>query len=108
MNKVALIGIDTAKQVFRLTGVDAGGRYVWRRKVSRSCKGSPVGEPTLVDRRADKAKRRVPTMRVIHVVDVAPMVPSHDLLPVPTNLSVPVYRFIQDDVIMIGAETGAA
>lgn len=29
-------------------------------------------------------------------------------VPAPTNLRVPPYRFIQDDVIMIGAENGAA
>lgn len=29
-------------------------------------------------------------------------------VPAPTNLRVPPYRFIRDDVIMIGAETGAA
>jgi ubiquinol-cytochrome c reductase iron-sulfur subunit len=29
-------------------------------------------------------------------------------VPAPSNLRVPPYRFIQDDVIMIGAETGAA
>ncbi|MFQ6004648.1 MAG: ubiquinol-cytochrome c reductase iron-sulfur subunit [Woeseia sp.] len=29
-------------------------------------------------------------------------------VPAPTNLRVPPYRFIQDDVIMIGAESGAA
>ena len=36
MDKVTLIGIDTAKQVFHLVGVDAGGEYGLRRKVSRS------------------------------------------------------------------------
>lgn len=29
-------------------------------------------------------------------------------VPAPTNLRIPPYRFIQDDVIMIGAENGAA
>ena len=29
-------------------------------------------------------------------------------VPAPTNLRVPPYRFIQDDVLMIGSETGAA
>ena len=29
-------------------------------------------------------------------------------VPAPTNLRVPPYRFIRDDVIMIGAESGAA
>ena len=29
-------------------------------------------------------------------------------VPAPTNLRIPPYRFIQDDVIMIGAEAGAA
>ena len=29
-------------------------------------------------------------------------------VPAPTNLRVPPYRFIRDDVIMIGADTGAA
>jgi transposase len=36
MNKITLIGIDTAKQVFHLVAVDGPGRYVWRRKVLRS------------------------------------------------------------------------
>ncbi len=36
MTKVTLIGIDTAKQVFHLVGVDAKGHYVWRRKLSRA------------------------------------------------------------------------
>jgi transposase len=31
-----LIGIDTAKQVFHLVGVDARGHYVWRKRLSRS------------------------------------------------------------------------
>ena len=35
MGKVTLIGIDTAKQVFHLVGVDSGNEVVWRRKVSR-------------------------------------------------------------------------
>jgi len=35
MNKITLIGIDTAKQVFHLMGVDAQGHYVWRKQVSR-------------------------------------------------------------------------
>lgn len=36
MNKITLIGIDTAKQVFHLVGVDAHGQYVWRKRLSRS------------------------------------------------------------------------
>jgi transposase len=36
MTKITLIGIDTAKQVFHLVGVDAKGHYVWRRKLSRA------------------------------------------------------------------------
>jgi transposase len=35
MNKITLIGIDTAKQVFHLVGVDAHGHYVWRKRLSR-------------------------------------------------------------------------
>lgn len=35
MSKITLIGIDTAKQVFHLVGVDAHGHYVWRKQVSR-------------------------------------------------------------------------
>ena len=35
MNKITLIGIDTAKQVFHGVGVDAHGRYVWRKQLSR-------------------------------------------------------------------------
>ena len=35
MNKITLIGIDTAKQVFHLVGVDGHGHYVWRKRVSR-------------------------------------------------------------------------
>jgi transposase len=35
MNKITLIGIDTAKQVFHLVGVDAHGHYVWRKQLSR-------------------------------------------------------------------------
>jgi transposase len=36
MNKITLIGIDTAKQVFHLVGVDTHGHYVWRKQVSRA------------------------------------------------------------------------
>ena len=36
MTKITLIGIDTAKQVFHLVGVDAKGHYVWRKKLSRA------------------------------------------------------------------------
>ena len=35
MNKITLIGIDTAKQVFHLVGVDAHGHYIWRKRLSR-------------------------------------------------------------------------
>jgi transposase len=35
MSKITLIGIDTAKQVFHLVGVDKRGRYCLRKKVSR-------------------------------------------------------------------------
>ena len=35
MDKITLIGIDTAKQVFHLVGVDAHGHYVWRKQLSR-------------------------------------------------------------------------
>jgi transposase len=36
MNKISLIGIDTAKRVFHLVGIDQRGNYTWRRKLSRS------------------------------------------------------------------------
>lgn len=36
MSKITLVGLDTAKQVFHLVGVDGRGQLVWRRKVSRS------------------------------------------------------------------------
>jgi len=36
MSKITLIGIDTAKQVFHLVGVDDTGRYAWRKKVKRA------------------------------------------------------------------------
>lgn len=36
MSKISLIGIDTAKRVFHLVGIDQQGHYVWRRKLSRS------------------------------------------------------------------------
>jgi len=35
MNKIILIGIDTAKQVFHLVGVDGHGHYTWRKQLSR-------------------------------------------------------------------------
>lgn len=35
MSKVTLIGVDTAKRVFHLAGVDERQRYVYRKKVSR-------------------------------------------------------------------------
>lgn len=35
MSEITLIGVDTSKRVFDLAGVDAGGRYVLRRRVSR-------------------------------------------------------------------------
>jgi transposase len=36
MTKITLMGIDTAKSVFHLVGVDAKGHYVWRKKVRRA------------------------------------------------------------------------
>ena len=36
MTKITLIGIDTAKQVFHLVGIDAKGHYVWRKKLRRT------------------------------------------------------------------------
>lgn len=36
MNKITLIGIDTAKQVFYLVGVDGQGHHGFRRKVTRA------------------------------------------------------------------------
>lgn len=36
MSKITLIGIDTAKQVFHLTGIDERGALVWRRQLSRA------------------------------------------------------------------------
>lgn len=36
MSEITLIGIDTAKRVFHLVAVDGRGRYVWRRRVTRS------------------------------------------------------------------------
>jgi transposase len=35
MSKINLIGIDTAKHVFHLVGIDERGHYVYRRKLSR-------------------------------------------------------------------------
>jgi hypothetical protein len=35
MAKITLIGIDTAKSVFHLVGVDAHGHYTWRKRLSR-------------------------------------------------------------------------
>ncbi len=35
MNKVTLIGIDTAKNVFHLVGIDKRGHYVYRKQLSR-------------------------------------------------------------------------
>jgi transposase len=35
MSKITLIGIDTAKAVFHLVGIDGGGKYTYRRSVSR-------------------------------------------------------------------------
>lgn len=36
MSKISLIGIDTAKRVFHLVGIDHQGRYIWRKQLSRS------------------------------------------------------------------------
>ena len=36
MNKITLMGIDTAKHVFHLVGIDPRGEYVWRQRPSRS------------------------------------------------------------------------
>lgn len=36
MTKITLIGIDTAKQVFHLVGIDEHGTYVWRRRLNRA------------------------------------------------------------------------
>ncbi len=35
MSKITLIGIDTAKSVFHMVGIDRHGKYVWRKKVNR-------------------------------------------------------------------------
>jgi transposase len=35
MNKITLIGIDTAKSVFHMVGIDQHGKYVLRKKVAR-------------------------------------------------------------------------
>jgi transposase len=35
MSKITLIGIDTAKTVFHLVGVDSHGNYIWRKRLSR-------------------------------------------------------------------------
>ncbi len=35
MSKITLIGIDTAKSVFHMVGIDQHGKYVWRKKVTR-------------------------------------------------------------------------
>ena len=35
MSKIILVGIDTAKNVFHLVGVDRRGNYVYRKKLSR-------------------------------------------------------------------------
>lgn len=35
MNKITLIGIDTAKSVFHMVGIDQHGKYVWRKQVAR-------------------------------------------------------------------------
>ena len=35
MSKITLIGIDTAKNVFHLVGIDQHGKYVYRKKLSR-------------------------------------------------------------------------
>jgi transposase len=36
MTKITLIGIDTAKQVFHLVGIDHSGTFAWRRRLSRA------------------------------------------------------------------------
>jgi transposase len=36
MSKITLIGMDTAKNVFHLVGIDQDGKYVWRRRLSRA------------------------------------------------------------------------
>lgn len=36
MTKITLIGIDTAKSVFHLVGVDSNGNYTWRKQQRRS------------------------------------------------------------------------
>ena len=36
MNKVTTLGIDLAKTVFQLHGVDLTGKVVWRREVRRA------------------------------------------------------------------------
>jgi transposase len=36
MSKISLIGIDTAKRVFHLVGIDQRSHYVWRRQLSRA------------------------------------------------------------------------
>lgn len=36
MTKITLIGVDTAKQVFHLVGIDNHSAFVWRRRLSRA------------------------------------------------------------------------
>ena len=36
MSQITLIGIDTAKRVFHLVGIDQRGQYEWRRQLSRA------------------------------------------------------------------------
>lgn len=36
MNKITLIGIDTAKNIFHLVGIDACGHFVWRKQLTRA------------------------------------------------------------------------
>ena len=41
MDKIIMIGLDIAKNIFHIHGVDASGAPILRRQLRRGCKAAP-------------------------------------------------------------------
>ncbi len=59
MEDVAVVGVDLAKSVFQVHGVDARGQVVLRRKLSRSKCSHSSRAAALPDRHGDLRERQL-------------------------------------------------
>lgn len=68
MSNVTTIGLDIAKSLSQIHGVDAGGEVVVRRKLSRPSNRTTQGErwPTRLARRTYAQSRLIPTDQEIY------------------------------------------